>query len=234
MRLAAAGNAAAGTAHHFDEVQVLAPGADLVQQRLALPRPLTTATPSSMPSMFTRASLTPSSRARRDLQVFQLLAGHQVVGGADRRLHHAAGGAEILPAELRSPNGVSASSGCSASRSRPCRRIIRASSRVVSTASTSAHAVAAHLSALRLELLGRAGHDRHAEDLRRIDPLALGKEGLDDRPHHLLRALAGREVADAVRVEVFHELDPARANSWSSSAAVRRSAAAAPARWPPP
>ncbi len=42
-----------------------------------------------------------------------------------------------LPADVRSPNGVSGASGASVARSRPCARISSASSRVVRTASMS-------------------------------------------------------------------------------------------------
>ena len=41
-----------------------------------------------------------------------------------------------------------------------------------------------------------------AEDASRVDAFLLGEVALDDRAQHLLRALAGGEVVDELRVEL--------------------------------
>ena len=115
-----------------------------------------------------------------------------------------------LPADVRSPNGVSGASGgerreVEAVHPNQLRQLARGEHGV-----DVRPAVARHLGPPGLELLGRARHDRHAVDARRVDRLALGEEALDDGPQHLLRALAGGEVRDHVGVELLDELDPAR------------------------
>jgi hypothetical protein len=97
-RLAAAVDAAAGAGHDLDEVQILAAGANLFHELArALPRPLTTAAPTSMPPMLAFSSLAPSSPRRGwIIEPRQLLAGDQEVRGAHGGLHDAAGGAEDL------------------------------------------------------------------------------------------------------------------------------------------
>ena len=69
-------------------------------------------------------------------------------------------------------------------------------------------ATIAHLRALALELLCCARHDGYRDNLRRSYAGALGVVGLGDSTQHLLRGLAGRQVRQQIRIEVFDELDP--------------------------
>ena len=67
-----------------------------------------------------------------------------------------------------------------------------------------------HLGPVALELLRRAGHERAAHDVRRVEAELLGVVGLDERAEHLLRALGRRGVGQVLGVEVLEVLDPAR------------------------
>src|ERR1039457_5436053 len=66
-----------------------------------------------------------------------------------------------------------------------------------------------HLRPARFELLGRARHDGHADDLGRVDAFSLSKVTLGDRTQHLLWTLARRQVSEHVWVKGLHEFDPA-------------------------
>ena len=58
--LAAAGDATAGASHHFDEMQVIASGPDLIEQAAGVAQSAYDGDARSNPSIETRASLTPS------------------------------------------------------------------------------------------------------------------------------------------------------------------------------
>ena len=72
-------------------------------------------------------------------------------------------------------------------------------------------AVVAQLRTVALELLGRAGHDGHAEDVLGVDARMLGIVALHQRAIHALRGLAGGQVGDELGIVVLAELDPAGA-----------------------
>ena len=133
----------------------------------------------------------------------QLAAGHQLQHGAQRRLHHAAGGAEDQ-------------AGAGGSRRRDRRSPTWAGGHV--EAGLVEHlaqfaggepevdvlvAAVAHLRPVALELLGRAGHEGHADDVGRVEAQLLGVVGLDESPEHLLRALGAGEVGDELGIEVL-------------------------------
>jgi len=129
-----------------------------------------------------------------NLQLFQFLAGDQKIRAADGRLHHAAGGAENLASGGAHAEGRVGVIGfdvhhVDAEHANELGRLARGQ-HVVHIR----HVVATHFLARALELLRRARHDRHADDLGRVEALALGEERLDHSAHHLLRALAGGQA----------------------------------------
>ena len=67
-----------------------------------------------------------------------------------------------------------------------------------------------HFRTVAFKFFSRAWHDRDADNLCRIDLFTFCKVALDDSAHHLLRALAGRQIRNQVGIELFHKLDPAR------------------------
>jgi hypothetical protein len=69
-----------------------------------------------------------------------------------------------------------------------------------------------------LELLGRAGHDGHHEDVLGLPAQLFGVVGLSQRAEHLLRRLAGGEVWEHVGVEMLHVVDP----SWRAAGEHRK------------
>jgi hypothetical protein len=176
----------------------------------AAPRPLTTATPTSVPLMSTLASLRRRGRDGFELELAEVLAGEQEVGAAQRGFHDATGRAEELARAAAFAQRRVRALGLEgielqAAHADHARELAGGQDRVDVGAG-----LAFHLGALRLELLGRARHDRDDVDVFWILAEFLRPVALDDRAEHLLRALAAREVGDQVGIELLDELDPTR------------------------
>ena len=141
-----------------------------LSSRLTLPTPLTTATPSWMPWMFRCASLCPAKpRTASTLRLASSSPVSRIVGGADGRFHHAAGGAEDLAggrpfAERRVRLFRRHVPQVDAAHADQAGQFPRGEHGV-----DVGNSVPRHFRPGRLELLGRAGHDAHAEDAGRVD-----------------------------------------------------------------
>lgn len=72
-------------------------------------------------------------------------------------------------------------------------------------------AAAGHLGTPGLIFLGGAGHNGYRDDILGIDPGLRGVIRLGQGTEHLLGRLTGGEVGEEVGIEMFAELDPARA-----------------------
>ena len=146
----------------------------------------------------------------RDFQRFQLAAGHQVIGRADGRFHHAAGAAEEFAGRGPLAEGSIGLFGRQFAQVQAPHADQLASSRVVSTASMSGSPSWRHFRAVGLELLRRAGHDAHAVDLGRIDAPRSAKQRLITAPIICCGLLQVERFSMKSGIEGLDELDPAR------------------------
>ena len=154
------------------------------------------------------------ARQPANLVVFHVLHGavfQHVGGGAQRRLHHAAGHAEDrrraggLRHQLVKAFLIRQAREVDARVANHARQLARGEGDV-----HGAHAVDDHLRALGFKLLGGARHHRDDHDVRRVDAGLFGVVGLDDRAFHLHRGFAGGHVGDHLWEVVLQILDPSR------------------------
>ena len=144
------------------------------------------------------------------VDALDLLAGDHLEHGAQGGLHDAAGRAEDDARARGRPEGI-VEVGLRQARQVDARLLehlaeLAGGEPVVDVLV----AGVVHLGPVALELLGRAGHQRDADDLLGVDAELAGVVGLDERAEHLLRALRARGVGQVLGVEVLEVLDPAR------------------------
>ena len=208
--LTTAGDAATRAGHDFDEVQVIAAGADFLEQPIDVAHAVDDGD-TELDALDVQVSfLVPRKSADRfHVEVRQFLAGEQEVRGTNRGFHHAAGGTEDLAGRRAFAKGRIGLFG---------RHVLQVNATPADQAGQFprgehgidvGNSVSCHFRPGGLELLGRAGHDAHAEDAGWIDAGPLGEEALDHGTHHLLRALAGGQVVEEVGVERLDIADPA-------------------------
>ena len=220
--LAAAGDAAAGAAHDFDEVVGAGAGCDLVHQLLGAGQAagdgdLDFQTFGSFPFRLDVLQLDGGfldliqTNDGADVQVGegQLTAGDDLVDGTQGSFHNAAGQAEdvgraggqaqrIVEFFFRQSQEVDAGGLDHVAQ------LAGGEDRVHVL-----HAVVGQLGTGAFGLLGGAGHD--GDDVHLFGLLAdlFGVVALDDGAHHLMRGFAGAQMAQLIRIMGFDVLDPA-------------------------
>ena len=211
IRLSAAADAAAGTGHHFDEMQIGSLAAfDPFQQFFGVTESVDDRDADIHAVDVQMGFLDPVETANGfHGEIRKFLAGQQEIRGSNRRFHDAAACAENLA--RRRPNAE--------------RRIRLFRGEILQVHPEHPEhlsqfprgengvdvmvPVTAHFTAARLEFFRRAWHHGNAEHFFRVEFFPFGVKRLDDGAKHLLRTFTGRKIGNEFRVKRFNELDPA-------------------------
>ena len=154
---------------------------------------------------------TPVAPGSGIVNLIQLAVGQQHGNRAQRRLHHAAGGAEDTaragPLPHKAVEGFDLQVG----------KVNSLQTHQSGSLPGSQHRIHVpnpqgifHLRPLHLELFGNAGHDGYMENVFRFHTDFIRQVALDQCAEHLLGRLAGGQMGQLVGVVVLHMLDPTR------------------------